>query len=103
MSWQVETSELPPCHRCTGDLYLMLRTRDDRGLRLVPLCPRCDAGDRNSQALLAFFAFHSRADVDAADDLAALVREWMVGLPPRSAGAEVADEDIEAYYRGDLD
>jgi hypothetical protein len=89
-------------------LYLLVRVPYPQGgqsySRVVPLCPRCDVDDPNSQALLAFFAFHSRAEAGAAEGFAALVEEWVQNLPPRPVVGDAAfDADVEAYRRGDFD
>jgi hypothetical protein len=78
--------DLRPCHRCAGALLLTLTvpatmTRRDgapiAGHRTVPLCPRCDAGDRSALGVLAFFTVHRQIEDTTVGAAGEVLREWI--------------------------
>lgn len=105
---------LPPeaaasrCQRCDGELWLQLKTTtagDPPTVRVLPLCPRCDAGDEASQGLLAFFAVHGAVSPDNVDTFATLAAEWISRLPsPRLYASALAAvcEALHGYFDDDL-
>ncbi len=106
--------DLPGCHRCQGQLYLTARLphpgfpprAGQIGVwsRIVGLCPRCDAADAHAHALLAFFAYHPQINEGNAAEFAALVQDWISGMPPpRTVDQRTLEEEITAWRRGELD
>jgi hypothetical protein len=110
MNWQFDDpSTLPPCPKCDGELYMVVQVQQGfafDGPRNVPitLCPRCHADDPRSQALLAFFAFHSRIEAPDADEFAPLVEEWVRSrLESGGVNPATLDEDMRAHRWGEFD
>ncbi|MBB5874657.1 hypothetical protein F4553_008091 [Allocatelliglobosispora scoriae] len=97
-------AQLPPCHRCTSELYLTARTPHPTmpGSRIVGLCPRCDARDPHAQPLLAYLAIHDGVQPGDERTVAALLHDWTVTAATRIPDPAAFDDDLHTWSAGDL-
>ncbi|TVZ90490.1 DUF6300 family protein [Streptomyces sp. BK340] len=101
----------PPCTRCEGPALLLARFphawtncngRRVAGLRESTLCPICDRGKSDAEALLQLLMACGELDATSFESLGGLAAAWVESLRQEYVDIELLNSEHEQWQRGDL-
>ncbi|XVQ85345.1 DUF6300 family protein [Microbispora siamensis] len=104
-------AEPPECGRCGQEGILSARVphhlvnaRNETvpGTGIVVLCPRCDIGQPEAGALIAWFTVHGEVTSENVEQVAELIDAWasVARVPPLDEAA--LEAEIQAWREDDL-
>jgi hypothetical protein len=105
------TGPVRACPVCGGEILAVLKVphgwetehgKQVRGTSEVLLCERCDREDPLTGPIVVFFTVHEQVTAEDAEELAALLQRWADHATARRPDLAALDEEIDAWYRGDL-
>jgi len=101
----------PPCTRCEGPTVLLARfphswtnSKGQRieGLRESTLCPVCDQGKRDAEALLQLLAVCDKVDATGFESFGGLVAAWVESLRHEYVDLDVLTHEHEQWQHSEL-
>jgi len=104
-------SNLPSCPRCGQQGLLAADVPHGwdnpdgtatRGTIPVVLCAACDHGSPSAGPLVAYLLVHEQITAETLHECAALIQRWADSLTIPAADADVLEEELAAWRRGDL-
>lgn len=101
----------PHCTRCEGPSLLLVRFphswttnsgKSIKGLRESALCPVCDQGKTDTEALLQLLTARDKLDAAGSEPFGSLVAAWVESLRQEYVDLDLLASEHEQWQRGDL-